>query len=57
MATLRTQKGARIEIASFSEWPANKKRCAQRKGVRIEIAWLKERRADNDRLAQRKARE
>ena len=42
--TRRTKKGARIKIADFSEWLANRKRCAQRKGARTEDAARQERR-------------
>ena len=67
---LRSKKGARIEIASFSEWLTNSKEIASfsewlanrrtlrtKKGARIEIAALKERRVNRDRELFRMARE
>jgi len=36
--TRRTKKGAQIEIASFSEWLANRKTLRTKKGARIEFA-------------------
>ena len=50
------QNGARIENASFSEWLANRKCCAQKKGAQVEDAALKERRANTNRELFRMAR-
>jgi len=63
--TQRTKNGARIEIASFSEWLANRKKTLRtkqgarieytKKGARIEIASFSEWLANRKRCAQRKA--
>jgi len=36
------QNGSREKIASFSEWLANRKRCAQRNGAQMEIVSFSE---------------
>jgi len=51
------QNGARIEIASFSEWLANMKCCAQRKARKTKTLRSKKRRANGDRELFRMARE
>jgi len=52
----KTRKGARIEIASFSEWITNRnlKTLCTKKGARIEIASFSEWFANRKRCAQRK---
>jgi len=51
--TRSTKKGARIEIASFSGWLANRKTLRTKKGARIEIASFAEWLANKKRCAQR----